>query len=682
MRIRTLFLVGLAALAVPAVGVSCWMAFTATAEWEHARAVTRQARAMSDLMRVLTAIAIETGQLQEAVLAETPNLEALAKSKLVTDDALDGSAGTMAGTGAASIVEAVRGTISDVRRRTADAVAKPLAARDPNFPKELLAARNGLGNRIRAQVGELETGIVQSDPGIGMLVQLGSQMIAMRDNAGSRSLLMTPWINGKPFTADDVATALLISGRIAGAWDRALATLDQVRPSAKLAAARERARTAFFGQAEPRYQALIKAALNHAAWDMSYVDFRKFTMAALAEIVPVREAAMDEAVERADAQSGGAAVKLVLAALVTLGEIAIAGAALTVLLRRLVVPVQAMTATVSRIAQGEFDLEVAHRDRTDEIGAMAEAIEVLRGHSAEAKRLGRMAEEETEAKLEGAAQLAKVTKDFEQRVGRMVETLGAAASDLRGTAEGMHGTAGMTQALTERVASAAELTSHGVEAVAAAIEELSAAGREIGARVEQSAAATRQAADEARRTDGVVRALTTTTDRIGEVVGLIADIAGQTNLLALNANIEAARAGDAGRGFGIVASEVKSLASRTARATEEIGAQIAEIQTATRDAASAITAISRTIDEMDGIAANIASAVEQQGAATVEISRNAQEAASGTREVTQIIGNVASGASETGSAAGRVLSSADSLKTQATTLDQEVRHFLARVRST
>jgi methyl-accepting chemotaxis protein len=333
---------------------------------------------------------------------------------------------------------------------------------------------------------------------------------------------------------------------------------------------------------------------------MAYADYRKFTVAALTEIMPMREAAMDEAVSRGDDQSTDATVKLVLALLLVSGEIAIAAAALTILLRRLVAPVQAMTDAVSRISRGELDLEIAHRDRTDEIGAMASAIGVLRDQSIEAKRLAQAAEEQTQAKLDNAAQIASVTKDFERRVGYLVDTLGEAAGDLRGTAQGMHATAGETRTLTEQVASAAEIASQSVGAVAAAVEELSASSREIGARVEQSATATRQAAEEARRTDGVVRALTATTERIGE--------------------------------------------------------------------------------EMDGIAASIASAVEEQGSATDEISRNALDAASGTRDVTEIIGTVANGASKTGQSAGQVLTAADSLKSQAGSLDQEVRQFLSRVR--
>ena len=676
MRIRTLFLVGLMALVVPAIAVSGGLAWSSLTDWLHARAVTRQARAMSDLMNILTVFAIESGQLQEAVLAETPNTEALAKSKAVTEQTLAAATASLAGSGA---LEDVRNTIEDLRRRTAEALPKPLAQRDANFPKELMTARNTLADRIRNRLGALESSIVVADPAIGILVQFGSQMMAMREIAGSRSTLITPWIAGKPFTPEDAGRALVATGRIAALWDRALVTIDEVRPSARLVAARDRARDAFFKEAEPRYLALVNAALAHADWGMSYADFRKFTVAALTEIVPVREAAMAEAGDRGDEESGAAAVRFGLLVALVLGELAIVVATFTVLLHRLVAPVQAMTRTVSRIAEGELDLDVAHRGRGDEIGAMAEAIEVLRGHAAEARRLGQLAEAETQAKLEAATRLSTATREFEQRVGLMVATLGQAAGDLRGTAEGMNGTAGDTQALTQQVVSAAELAAHSVGAVAAAVEQLSASSREIGVRVEQSAAATRHATEEARRTDDVVRALTQTTDRIGEVANLIADIAGQTNLLALNANIEAARAGEAGRGFSIVASEVKSLANRTAQATEEIAGQIAEIQRATREAAGAITQISRTIAEVDGIAASIASAVEEQGAATIEISRNAQDAASGTRDVTEIIARVASGATETGAAAGRVLAAAGSLTTQSTTLDQEVRQFLTKV---
>ena len=192
--------------------------------------------------------------------------------------------------------------------------------------------------------------------------------------------------------------------------------------------------------------------------------------------------------------------------------------------------------------------------------------------------------------------------------------------------------------------------------------------------------ATRAAAD-ARRTDEIVRALAEGARRIGDVVGLITSIAGQTNLLALNATIEAARAGEAGRGFAVVAGEGKTLASQTAKATEEIGAQIAQVQQATREAVEAIRGIGGAINELSGVSASIAAAVEEQGAATAEIARNVQQAASGTEEVTSQIARVGRGAGETGAAAGQVLAAAGELSNQAERLTAEVHGFVAGVKA-
>jgi methyl-accepting chemotaxis protein len=165
------------------------------------------------------------------------------------------------------------------------------------------------------------------------------------------------------------------------------------------------------------------------------------------------------------------------------------------------------------------------------------------------------------------------------------------------------------------------------------------------------------------------------------VVKLITAIAEQTNLLALNATIEAARAGDAGKGFAVVAQEVKALAAQTAKATDEIGGQIAAMQTATQESVGAIKEIGSTINRISEIATAIASAVEEQGAAMGEISRNVQRAAHGTSEVASNITNVSEGASETGSASAQVLSSAQSLSRESNHLKVEVEKFLSTVRA-
>ena len=179
----------------------------------------------------------------------------------------------------------------------------------------------------------------------------------------------------------------------------------------------------------------------------------------------------------------------------------------------------------------------------------------------------------------------------------------------------------------------------------------------------------------------MVEGLARAADRIGQVVGLINSIAGQTNLLALNATIEAARAGDAGKGFAVVAGEVKGLATQTAKATGEIGAQIAAVQEETRKAVDAIKGIGAVIDQVREISTGIAAAVEQQGAATREIASNVQLAAHGTREVSSNLGGITETATAAGAASAHVLTSADELAATSDKLRTEVVGFLWEVRA-
>ncbi len=270
---------------------------------------------------------------------------------------------------------------------------------------------------------------------------------------------------------------------------------------------------------------------------------------------------------------------------------------------------------------------------------------------------------------------------FEAKVGTLVSMLSSGATELQATAQSMSATATQTNQQATTVAAAAEEASAGVQTVAAAAEELTSSIHEISRQVAQSAKITEKAVEDARRTDTTVRALADGAQKIGDVVQLITNIAAQTNLLALNATIEAARAGDAGKGFAVVASEVKSLATQTAKATEEIAAQIAQIQDATGEAVKAIKAISATIDEVNVIASNIASAVEEQGAATAEIARNVQQTAASTQEVTATITGVSRAANDTGAAAGQVLGAASNLLRQAEQLTNEVNNFVVGVRA-
>jgi len=285
------------------------------------------------------------------------------------------------------------------------------------------------------------------------------------------------------------------------------------------------------------------------------------------------------------------------------------------------------------------------------------------------------------AAAERSRQMADLTQAFDASAGSMVQRIAAASTQMRSTAQSMTETAHMAAARSAAASGAADETSSNVQSVASSAEELSASISEISRQVTQSTQVTGKAVEDARRTDGVVKALAEGASRIGDVVSLISSIAGQTNLLALNATIEAARAGDAGKGFAVVASEVKNLATQTARATEDIARQINEIQAATHEAVSAIQEITGTIGRVSEISAAIAAAVEQQGAATQEIARNVQQAAAGTRDVRDNISAVSQGAEETGAAAVDVQSASAELSEQAERLNQVVARFIADVRA-
>ncbi|WGD50495.1 methyl-accepting chemotaxis protein [Bradyrhizobium sp. CB1650] len=381
--------------------------------------------------------------------------------------------------------------------------------------------------------------------------------------------------------------------------------------------------------------------------------------------------------ETKEAADSYATIFRVLAGII-IASVAIAVGAAYYLVRDVSRGIASIIRPMQALGDGELSAEVPHRGEKTEIGSMADALQIFKEALIAKRDADAAAAHDAEAKIERGRRVDAITRNFEVMIGEVVETVSSASTELEASAATLSGTAQRGQ---ELVAAASEEASTSVQAVASASEELSSSITEISRRVQESARMAAEAVEQATRTNERVNALSQAASRIGDVVELINTIAGQTNLLALNATIEAARAGEAGRGFAVVASEVKALAEQTAKATGEIGQQVAGIQAATQESVSAIQEIGGTIERLSEVSSAIAAAVEEQGAATQEISRNVQQASLGTQEVSSNVTDVQRGAIETGSASTQVLSAAKSLASDSTRLKVEVAQFLDSVRA-
>ncbi|CAL75917.1 putative methyl-accepting chemotaxis receptor/sensory transducer; putative signal peptide [Bradyrhizobium sp. ORS 278] len=369
---------------------------------------------------------------------------------------------------------------------------------------------------------------------------------------------------------------------------------------------------------------------------------------------------------------------------VAMGAIAVLVLAATGLMSVFAVsrPIGRMVQNMTALAGGELQVSITGLERGDEVGDMARATQVFKTSLIETHRLrAEQVAAEARADAQRKQDVDAFTAAFESAIGGIVDRVSSNSLSLEQAASTLANTASTTRELSTTVASASEEASASVQSVAAATEEMAATAAEIGRQIEGASRVAQSAVAQATSTDQSMTKLAGAADKVGSIVGMITAIAQQTNLLALNATIEAARAGSAGRGFAIVASEVKELAAQTADATKDISGYIAEIQSAASTAVGAIKEIMSTIAGMSEITGAIAAAAEEQGNATKEISRNVQQAAVGASEVSSGIVEVQSGATHTGAASSQVLTAAQSLSADGLRLKQEVVSFLARVRT-
>ena len=341
-------------------------------------------------------------------------------------------------------------------------------------------------------------------------------------------------------------------------------------------------------------------------------------------------------------------------------------------------PLAAITQVTETVAEGNA-VAIPYGTRRDEIGALARAITVFSDVMQHVKALSRTITEDAEAREQRQEQISTEIARFSAEVEVGIAELGAICDQMLEAAGQLSSAADHASTRTASATAASTEASSNVHDIASAAEELTTSVMEINRQITQSHAIAEKAVNEATLTNVAVKELDEAAKRIGDVISLITDIAEQTNLLALNATIEAARAGDAGRGFAVVASEVKALAGQTAKATEDIAAQIASMQQATTRSIAAIGAIERTIRDMGAISGAIAAAVTEQGAATQEIARSVGVAARHTSETAVEVSHVDKATTETRTNAAAVRNVADDLGAVASRIRGQVDTFFQRL---
>ncbi|HET6608519.1 MAG TPA: methyl-accepting chemotaxis protein [Rhodopila sp.] len=584
-----------------------------------------------------------------------------------------------------SLIPALRDSVermAAIRQTFWSGIGAAKAERKPGVGRAYFDESVKLQGILEAISAGMFARVRDDNPFISQMLLIKQLAWLVRNSSGEASLLVSQSLaKGQPL-ADLLTRWTAYQGGSRALWQVIDASADGLQVPADFRKTLADARQALFA---PDYIAvqnrLMHELISGKQPEMTADAWSGYTVPILGVMMGVADAALKQAGTNAQSQIGEACAAVAWQGLLLLLSLVGVLAGFLFVTRRITSPLLRLRSATERLAAGDFTAETDLGNRGDEIGSIATALGTFRTQAIEKSRI-ESEQRGTRARAEERQRAIEAhIAEFQGAVGETLRTLDTAREQLGNTAGDMTRIAERGAVGVRDAEQATGEASDNVSGIAAATEELNASIREIARQVAESAHVSQRAVEETQQTDETVRGLAESASRIGEVIGLISSIAAQTNLLALNATIEAARAGEAGKGFAVVASEVKSLANQTAKATEEIGNQIASVRNVTQDAVRAISQIRGTIDEVNSVSTMIAASIEEQGAALQEIARNTQLAADRTRKASGSVTAVSVETEATTTSASAVQSAAASLDKEAGHLRRQVDAFMDRLRA-
>ncbi len=506
-----------------------------------------------------------------------------------------------------SATQSLYAELQQLHPASLDAVKKAKADRPADLADHFKKVTTDLIANLDATSQSLTASVKHEDAFIDQMLAMRQLAWMVRNLGGDASLTVSNAMGAGKAEPEMVAKYKNAVAGSEAAWSALESQAFGVTLPQSLTDAIANAQKNYF---DPDYTAtrekLISQLANGEAASLDVDQWTELTVGRLAALLKVAEGALEGAKNCAADSHSAATRELIVECALLVGAMLLALGALTLIGRRVIRPLHLIRDAMLRVAAGDLSGEANFVRRDDEIGALAGALATFKQNAEDKARFEEKQKQQLEEDRRRQQAIESSIRNFEQNVKSALDALAGSSRQMLDTSNSMSQAAERSNAQVKVVASASTEASSNVETVAAASEELSASINEISRQVSTAAEIAGRAVAETKETDRTVQSLVDIAAKIGEVVGLINDIAGQTNLLALNATIEAARAGEAGKGFAVVASEVKSLANQTAKATDDISAQIAAVQGVTREAVDAIKRIGGTIAEVNTIASSIA----------------------------------------------------------------------------